>query len=793
MTESSKVAVAVRIRPLIERFGEGFQVKSAKKATEDTICMTHPSDDSPNSAKQYTYTYNYVFDDEDSQADIYEAVKELVDSSLDGHNATIFTYGQTGSGKTHTVLGQIDNVGGQIRIGTNTGLFMRVLDDLIRYKAANAARTHVVITISILEIHKEILKDLLAKSRVVELQRNRHGDEAVPGLKMIEVKSLVDCFNVFQIGQANRSVAATQSNDVSSRSHAVFMIDILQQEKTPTNPEPPNPMELYSSEFSGAPVSPTTEPVPIRKSRLSLVDLAGSERLKKSGAEGDTLKETQAINTSLACLGNVVNALYEGKNFVGYRDSKLTLLLKPSFERANAKVLLICNISPIANSFSESMGSLRFADRVMGLKAKQVFVLDADSEQEYLDSLRLRAELCADVRLAIATYDLHLHGGRKLRRLRGPDGTFSKDTVAKLNQEHKAQAELQTQQKLQQLVNKLTSKRDVLLLRHQRATKILGLQLKCEELEVVVQTLKAEEAQYDAAIAFAKDEYKILKRMAKNAEKAIAAIKEEVQKTDGDLEAVEQEGRTLLQQIEADENTFAHREEPPPPPPPEPPAPEPVTVNSQPVRSPEETVSPGPPDQQPSSPSADEMARLPPPNSVSLPPRVPKKDDSSDDDGSPVRETAKAEEPKPRSGSGSYTAVDFHPRRLSNREDMDAATKAAADTTAEFRRQREEMWKRDAATEQTVRQLAVTATKLAADDDDYYEEEEEDEEENLERDDTESGDAPKEPKPPKPRRVREKPEPPAPTVDRKRMKELLKASGLKKSEIEKILQRLAGP
>eukprot|EP00667_Euglena_gracilis_P004824 EG_transcript_4853 len=714
MTETSKVGVAVRIRPLLEKFGEAFQVKCAKKATEDTICMTHPTDDSPNSGKSYNFTYNYVFDDEDSQADIYESMKGLVDSSLDGHNATIFTYGQTGSGKTHTVLGQVDHAAGQVRIGSNTGLFMRVLDDLMRYRAANASRTHVVITIAILEIHREVLKDLLAKSKVLDLQRNRFGDDAAPGLKLMEVKDLTDCFNVFQIGQANRSVAATKMNDVSSRSHAVFMIDILQQEKTAANPDPPNPLDIYNSQFGSGPTK--AEDIPIRKSRLCLVDLAGSERLKRSEAEGETLKETQAINTSLSCLGNVVNALYEGKSFVGYRDSKLTMLLKSSFERANSKVLLITNISPIASSFSESMGSLRFADRVMGLKAKQVFVLDADSEQDYLDSLRLHAELCADVRLAIASHDLHLHGGKKLKRLRGPDGNFSKDIIAKLHAEHKKQCEEQTALKLDQLVNKLLSQRELQEQREKRITEVQALQLKCEEQELLVQALKSEEQQFDAATSLTKEEYKYLKKMTKSAEKAIAAIKEECKKTDDDLAAIEEECVALLKQIEEEENKFVdYREMPlPAPPPPE----------DQPLAIPllDAVAVPGSATPPPELPS-DQSGFLAKSSVLSMDPESSGKAsrsrrDSSSEDESPGRGA------RPKAVSFALPEV----KKAASREEIAAATRAAAEASAQLRRQREELWRKGEASSATVRRMAETAEKMGDDDEEDEEEDEEDEE-----------------------------------------------------------------
>eukprot|EP00906_Rhabdomonas_costata_P006939 RCo010036 len=585
----AKVQVAVRIRPLLDKFGEAFSIKSAKKATDDTVCLTHPVDDSPNSGKQYPYSFNYIFDEDDSQSDLYESVKDLVDSTLDGHNTTIFTYGQTGSGKTHTVLGKVTEKDGHVIIGDQTGLYMRVLNDLLLYKAANSTRSHVVITLSILEIHKEVIKDLLRGGKVLELQRNRYGDDAVPGLKMMEVSTLHECYEVFQIGNSHRSVAPTLMNDASSRSHAVFMIDILQQEKTPDHsPLPPNAEEIYASDFSTEEIS--EEAVPVKRSRLCLVDLAGSERLKKSGAEGQTLKETQAINASLACLGNVVNALYEGKTFVGYRDSKLTMLLKCSFERANAKVMLITNISPIQESFQESMGSLRFADRIMSLRAKQVFMMDADSEQDYLDSLKTHAELCADLRLAMATYDLKLHGGHRLRRLKNKDGQFSQATVSQLMEEHKKLTEAVQQKKLNQLVSRILSQRSLVDAKAERFTDLQGWQLKVQEQTLLLQAAENEQQAFTGELDAKKHEYKAVHKLTKNLEKIIEELKEVVAEAKKEQLKVEEVANAKQANMLSEESVFASAGELPrdmrPPTPPlqaEPPA-QPATTDVPPDR-----------------------------------------------------------------------------------------------------------------------------------------------------------------------------------------------------------------
>ena len=97
---------------------------------------------------------------------------------------------------------------------------------------------------------------------------------------------LQDIDDLMTEGNKARTVAATQMNAESSRSHAVFSITLTQTIFHP------------ASEMGGEKVS-----------KISLVDLAGSERAGKSGALGDRLKEGSQINKSLTTLGLVISAL----------------------------------------------------------------------------------------------------------------------------------------------------------------------------------------------------------------------------------------------------------------------------------------------------------------------------------------------------------------------------------------------------------------------------------------------------------------------------------------------------
>eukprot|EP01012_Entosiphon_sulcatum_P030972 TRINITY_DN3858_c0_g1_i1.p1 TRINITY_DN3858_c0_g1~~TRINITY_DN3858_c0_g1_i1.p1 ORF type:complete len:537 (+),score=149.99 TRINITY_DN3858_c0_g1_i1:33-1643(+) len=405
MSGEKRIKVACRVRPKMERMGERYELEVAKKADEHTLIITQPAEDANDKPKQHVYSFDYVFDDSDTQRDIYEeSALELVDSCLDGCNSTIFTYGQTGSGKTFTVLGDVDEKS-ETLIKPSSGLFLRSLTDLFNYKERSRRAVDCRITLSILEIYNEELRDLLAKKTKVQM---REIDEEVqlPNLTTVEVNTLTDVYKYFKIANAERAVTATNMNAESSRSHAVFLVDLYQ---TPRQSTDHNPL----ADGVGAVPVDTPNPKGMKWSRLSLVDLAGSERVKKSGVEGKGMLEAQAINKSLSCLGNVVNAMYLDTKHIPYRDSKLTRLLRTSFVDPSSKVMLITNLSPTASSFAESLSSLRFADRVKGLKAGNVSALDPVAEQEYLSRLKQAEELSADLRIAQAAAEYRPQRPRK--------------------------------------------------------------------------------------------------------------------------------------------------------------------------------------------------------------------------------------------------------------------------------------------------------------------------------------------------------------------------------------------
>jgi hypothetical protein len=220
----------------------------------------------------------------------------LLHKALDGYNCTIFAYGQTGSGKTFNMTGTPEQPGIIPRL--NEALFDRI--------DSAPPNLRFLVTVSYLEIYNEHVHDLLnPHGRDMKIREHPKLGVYVEGLAELVVKSHDDIQRLQEQGNRIRTVAATNMNMESSRSHSIFMVKVEQKD-----------MDKESNAF---------------RSIVNLVDLAGSERADSTGATGDRLKEGAAINKSLSALGNVINALADPKKraaFIPYRDSKLTRILQ---------------------------------------------------------------------------------------------------------------------------------------------------------------------------------------------------------------------------------------------------------------------------------------------------------------------------------------------------------------------------------------------------------------------------------------------------------------------------------
>ncbi|EOA33556.1 hypothetical protein CARUB_v10019678mg [Capsella rubella] len=327
------IRVFCRCRPL--NFEEieagvsmGIDVESAKNG--EVMVMS-------NGFPKKSFKFDSVFGPNASQADVFEDTAPFATSVIDGYNVCIFAYGQTGTGKTFTMEGtQHDR-----------GVNYRTLENLFKIIKERENRYNYEISVSVLEVYNEQIRDLLVPAsqsasapKRFEIRQVSEGNHHVPGLVEAPVKSLDEVWDVLKTGSNARAVGKTAANEHSSRSHCIHCVMVKGE-------------NLLNGECT--------------KSKLWLVDLAGSERVAKTEVQGERLKETQNINKSLSALGDVIFALANKSSHIPFRNSKLTHLLQDSLG-GDSKTLMFVQISPNENDQSETLCSLNFASRVRGIE-----------------------------------------------------------------------------------------------------------------------------------------------------------------------------------------------------------------------------------------------------------------------------------------------------------------------------------------------------------------------------------------------------------------------------------------
>lgn len=315
--------------------------------------------------KVFAFDRSYwSFNKEDSnyagQEDLHEDLgKPLLTNAFGGYNNCIFAYGQTGSGKSYSMMGY----------GKEHGIIPKICQDMferIKEIQVRDPNTRCTVEVSYLEIYNERVKDLLNPGTKGNLKVREHPSTGpyVEDLAKLVVGSFEEIEHLMDEGNKARTVAATNMNATSSRSHAVFTL-MLTQKKLDTETK----MEAE------------------KVAKISLVDLAGSERATSTGATGARLKEGAEINRSLSTLGRVIAALADlstGKKKKGaasqvpYRDSVLTWLLKDSLG-GNSMTAMIAAISPADINYDETLSTLRYADSAKRIKNHAVVNEDANA------------------------------------------------------------------------------------------------------------------------------------------------------------------------------------------------------------------------------------------------------------------------------------------------------------------------------------------------------------------------------------------------------------------------------
>eukprot|EP00092_Neocalanus_flemingeri_P022935 GFUD01024866.1.p1 GENE.GFUD01024866.1~~GFUD01024866.1.p1 ORF type:complete len:1003 (-),score=283.83 GFUD01024866.1:228-3236(-) len=420
----ASVKVAVRVRP--------FNGRERQLASRLVVGMVgdqvtlQPVQEDPKSTsslhgdkhKPHNFAFDHAYwshDPGDKQFVAQDKVftdlgQDVVKNAFDGYNVCVFAYGQTGSGKTYTMMGS----------ESDRGLIPRICETMFqRMVEGTSYRTEV----SYLEIYNERVKDLLQKNSSHNLKVREHPVQGpyVQDLSKHLVMEYKEILRLMEQGNDLRTTAATNMNDTSSRSHAIFTITFVQ-----------------AGYLAGMPHE--------TESKIHLVDLAGSERANATGATGQRLKEGAHINKSLVTLGSVISALAEASNkqnsakhFIPYRDSVLTWLLKDSLG-GNSKTIMIATISPAEVNHNETLSTLRYANRAKNIINKPTVNEDPNVKlirelREEID--RMKAIMSGDpVMLAAVQEQLAVKEAKEQKLVEAWNDKWRE--AAKILQEHNA-------------------------------------------------------------------------------------------------------------------------------------------------------------------------------------------------------------------------------------------------------------------------------------------------------------------------------------------------------------------
>ncbi|KAF2084446.1 kinesin-domain-containing protein [Saccharata proteae CBS 121410] len=436
------VKVAVRVRPPLKSSDPGFEL--IPQRFRDSRCqVTTPTSLAIDSGSQgrKLFVFDRVFGEDVDQEGVWEYLSESVASFLQGYNVSILAYGQSGAGKSYTmgtsgpqdqddpkVMGVVPRAAAALfeqLTGAGTGSAKARSVSGSGLRAPTRYSTHTLpsaqslskdknwqLTATYVEIYNEHLRDLLVPDTVsqsdratVSIREDTKGRILLTGLQQVQINSIEDLLGALNFGSSIRQTDSTKVNAQSSRSHAVFSLNLIQRKarsaSTPTQEKRRSvPLEA---------MSPGGESLVTVDSKLHFVDLAGSERLKNTGAQGERAREGISINAGLASLGKVISQLSSRSAgaHVSYRDSKLTRLLQDSLG-GNAITYMVACVNPAEFHLSETLNTVQYAQRARAIQSKPQIQQQTDDSDKQAVIERLRAEvsfLRDQIRLSERTRD----------------------------------------------------------------------------------------------------------------------------------------------------------------------------------------------------------------------------------------------------------------------------------------------------------------------------------------------------------------------------------------------------
>ncbi|KAJ5636031.1 uncharacterized protein N7484_009344 [Penicillium longicatenatum] len=457
------VKVAVRVRPPLKPTDPGYELipQRFQRSMVHVTASTSLAVDVPQGRK--LFVFDRVFPETVDQDGVWEYLSDSVSSFLQGYNVSILAYGQSGAGKSYTMgtsgpgevgnenamgiipraaqllFDTLDGPAKHTRNGSSsTGTGLRTPQRYSMSSAASFGKLNVEknwqLKATYVEIYNEHLRDLLLPESAassgdrsnVTIREDAKGRIILTGLHQVNINSFDDLIGALNFGSAIRQTDSTAINAKSSRSHAVFSLNLVQRKNSgqPSSPREKR-MSMPVDSFSNG------ESVTV-DSKLHFVDLAGSERLKNTGASGERAKEGISINAGLAALGKVISQLSsrQSGSHVSYRDSKLTRLLQDSLG-GNAITYMIACVTPAEFHLSETLNTVQYAQRARAIQSKPRIQHVADESDKQALIERLKAEV------------VFLRN-----QIRNSEATERRDVVSTERSERKNELEIQLQNQL---------------------------------------------------------------------------------------------------------------------------------------------------------------------------------------------------------------------------------------------------------------------------------------------------------------------------------------------------------
>ncbi|KAF2274540.1 kinesin-domain-containing protein [Westerdykella ornata] len=419
------VKVAVRVRPPLKNGDPGFDLVPQRFRGSTCHVSTSSSLVVDAAGGRKTFVFDRVFGEDVDQEGIFEYVADSVTSFVQGYNVSILAYGQSGAGKSYTMgtTGPRDQGDEKVMgiIPRAAALLFEKLDGSSPARpsgpgikppsrisgigmplAKTSLNKNWQLKATYVEIYNEQLRDLLLPESTaaherpaVAIREDPKGRILLTGLTQMPINSIEDLLNALNFGSSIRQTDATAVNAKSSRSHAVFSLNLVQK-KSSTAPltKRDKRMSVPIEAMSGGSENWVTV-----DSKLHFVDLAGSERLKNTQAQGERAKEGISINAGLASLGKVISQLSSRSHgsYVSYRDSKLTRLLQDSLG-GNAITYMIACVNPAEFHLSETLNTVQYAQRARAIQIKPQIqqVHDDSDKQAIIDRLRAEVQFLRD-------------------------------------------------------------------------------------------------------------------------------------------------------------------------------------------------------------------------------------------------------------------------------------------------------------------------------------------------------------------------------------------------------------